>query len=95
MHCGVKFSTESPVPLSVFDTVFSDDRPENAWKTSGGVKTHIRFLEITRVVKDFCRFENVNEERGFGAAKLFGSGKIINDVPPVEAVHIESPIAGA
>jgi hypothetical protein len=30
MHCGVKFSTESPVPLSVFKTIFSEDWPENA-----------------------------------------------------------------
>jgi hypothetical protein len=95
MHCGVKFSTESPVPLSVFETLCSDDWPENAWKTSGGVKTHIRLLETMRVVEDFFRFENVNEKRGFGAAKLFGSGEFIMIVPPVEAVHIESPIAGA
>jgi hypothetical protein len=30
MHCGVKFTTESPVPLSVFETVFSEDWPKNA-----------------------------------------------------------------
>jgi hypothetical protein len=95
MHCGVKFTIEPPVPLSVFETIVSEDWPENAWKTSGGIKTHIRLLETTRAVDDFCRFENVNEGRGFGAAKLFGSGEIIMIVPPVEAVHIDSPVAGS
>jgi hypothetical protein len=47
-------------------------------------------------VEDFCRFENVNEEKGFGAAtKLFGSGQIIMIVHPVEAVYVDSPVAGS
>jgi hypothetical protein len=75
--------------------VFSEDWPENAWKTAAGIKTHIRLLETTRAVEDFCRFENINEQKGFGAAKLFGSGEIIMIVPPVEAVYIDSPVAGS
>jgi hypothetical protein len=75
MHCGVKFTTKSPVPLSVFETVFAEDWQEAAWKISGGIKTHIRLLETTRAVENFCWFENMNEEKGFKAAKLFESEK--------------------
>jgi hypothetical protein len=94
-HCKVKISTDPPVPLSVFETVFSEDWPEAAWKISAGVKIHIRLLETTRAVENFCRFQIIDESRGFGAAKLFSSGEIVMVVPPLEVVHVDSPTVGA
>jgi hypothetical protein len=94
-HTGVKFSTDPPNPYSVFESAFSKNWQEAAWNTSAGVKTHIRILETTRAVEDFCRFNLENEERGFGAAKLFGSGEIVMIVPPVEVTHTNSPVAGS
>jgi hypothetical protein len=52
-------------------------------------------LETTRAVEDFCRFENVEEAKGFGAAKLLSSGSILYMVPPVDVVHTDSKVAGS
>jgi hypothetical protein len=46
-------------------------------------------------VEDFCRFENVEEAKGMGAAKLLSSGSILYLVPPVDVVHTESKVAGS
>jgi hypothetical protein len=46
-------------------------------------------------VEDFCRFNLENEDKGFGAAKLFGSGEIVMICPPVEVTHTDSPVAGS
>jgi hypothetical protein len=94
-HSGVKFSTDPPNPFTVFDTVFAKDFQEAAWKTSSGLRTHVRILETTRAVEDFCSFNLANEDRGLGAAKLFPSGEIVMVVPPVEVTHTKSPISGS
>jgi hypothetical protein len=58
---------------------------ENACQNAGDHQT----------VEDFCRFNLENEDKGFGAAKLFGSGEIVMVCPPVEVTHTDSPVAGS
>jgi hypothetical protein len=94
-HTGVKLSTDPPNPFGVFDTAFAKAFQEAAYKTASGLRTHIRVLETTRAVEDFCRFNLVNEKCGEGAAKLFSSGEIVMVTPPVEIIHIESQVAGS
>jgi hypothetical protein len=94
-HTGVTFTTDPPSPFSVYDAVFALDYQEAAYRTGSGVRTHIRILETTRAVEDFCRFNLENESKGSGAAKLFGSGEIVMVCPPVEVTHIESPVSGS
>jgi hypothetical protein len=94
-HAGVKFSTDPPNPFGVFDTAFTKAFQEAAYKTASGLRTHIRVLQTTRAVEDFCRFNLVNKQKGEGAAKLFASGEIVMVYPPVEITHTESPIAGS
>ncbi|GAQ86062.1 hypothetical protein KFL_002680080 [Klebsormidium nitens] len=93
-HSGVLWSTQPFVPLPAFEAVFSDDWNELAVKTAT-VETHVKILETTRAVQEFCGFGTVNEKRGHGACKLLASGEVLVVVPPVEVTHTYSKAAGA
>jgi hypothetical protein len=94
-HSGVHFTTDPPNPFGVFNTAFAKAFQEAAYKTASGLRTHVRVLETTRAVEDFCRFNLVNRKRGEGAAKLFPSGEVAMVCPPVEITHTESPVSGS
>jgi hypothetical protein len=68
-HAWVVWTTGPPIPIAAFETIFEKAWLQDAYKTPA-VKTTIRRLETTRAVEDFCRFENVDSDRGWGAGKL-------------------------
>jgi hypothetical protein len=93
-HSGVVWVTGPPVPVAAFESIFGMSLLVDSYFTSA-VRTTIRKLETTRAVEDFCRFENVEEAKGLGAAKLLSSGSILYLVPPVDVVHTDSKVAGS
>jgi hypothetical protein len=54
----------------------------------------IKVLETTRAVEDFCRFDDVHEDKGFGAGKVLASGEVLMIIPPVQVVHTQSKLSG-
>jgi hypothetical protein len=73
---------------------FSEDWDEAVYKTYT-VQTHVKLLETTRAIEEFCAFSNVNEARGAGSGKLLASGELLIIVPPMEVTHTVSKAAGA
>jgi hypothetical protein len=93
-HAWVVWTTGPPIPIAAFETIFEKTWLQDAYKTSA-VKTTIRRLETTRAMEDFCRFENVDSDRGWGAGKVLPNGSILMMVPPMEIVHTDSKLAGS
>jgi hypothetical protein len=82
----VSWTAAAPIALKIFASTFSKDWDDDAFATSAVTK-HVKLLETMRAVEDFCQFSAVNEEKGWGAAKLLASGEIAVIVPPLYATH--------
>jgi hypothetical protein len=93
-NSGVLWSTQPFVPLSAFKAVFSEDWDEMAVKTAT-VETHVKVLETTRAVEEFCGFTLVNEKRGSRPCKLLATGEVLVVVPPIEVTHTFGKASGA
>jgi hypothetical protein len=93
-HSGVVWSTQPCVPLPAFLASFSKDWDEAAYKTYT-VETHVKLLETTRAVEEFCEFNLVKEGKGLGSAKILASGELLVIVSPIEVTHTISKAAGA
>jgi hypothetical protein len=93
-HSWVVWTTQPHVPIEAFEAIFAEDWENDAYKTSS-VVTVIKVLETTRAVEDFCRFETIQEDKGWGSGKLLASGEVLVLIPPVQVVHTESKLAGS
>jgi hypothetical protein len=93
-HSGVIWSTQPCVPLSAFLANFSEDWDEAVYKTYT-VQTHVKLLETTRAIEEFCAFSTVNEAEGAGSGKLLASGELLFIVSLMEVTHTVSKAAGA
>jgi hypothetical protein len=92
-HSQVLWTALAPIHLKTFLANFSEDWDEDAFATAA-VTEHVKLLETTKAVEEFCQFAGVNQEKGLGAAKLLPTGEISMVVPPLYATHVGSEKAG-